>query len=96
MQAAAWSHAGACSFAQMSVCPGGVPTSYSYFIPQEAHLETRVVTRAYMESKLAVLMAGRVAERTLLGEDYISTAGANDLEVRSLTCPPHPLAPSFD
>jgi len=66
---------------KMSVCPGGVPTSYSYFIPQEAHLETRVVTRAYMESKLAVLMAGRVAERTLLGEDYISTAGANDLEV---------------
>mmetsp|Transcript_28408 Transcript_28408/g.50750 ORF Transcript_28408/g.50750 Transcript_28408/m.50750 type:complete len:912 (-) Transcript_28408:144-2879(-) len=66
---------------KMSVCPGGVPTSYSYFIPQEAHLETQVVTRAYMESKLAVLMAGRVAERTLLGEDYISTAGANDLEV---------------
>ena len=45
--------------AQVSVCPGGVPTGYTYFIPQEEHLESRVVTRAYMESRMVVGMAGR-------------------------------------
>ena len=46
---------------QVSVCPGGVPTGYTYFIPQEEHLESRVVTRAYMEAKMVVGMAGRCA-----------------------------------
>ena len=44
---------------QVSVCPGGVPTGYTYFIPQEEHLESRVVTRAYMESRMVVHIAGR-------------------------------------
>ena len=44
---------------QVSICPGGVPTGYTYFIPQEEHLESRVVTRAYMEAKMVVAMSGR-------------------------------------
>ena len=44
---------------QVSVCPGGVPTGYTYFIPQEEHLESRVVTRSYMEAKMVVAMSGR-------------------------------------
>lgn len=67
---------------QVSICPGGLPTSYSYFIPQEQFLETRIMTRAYMESKLVVLLAGRVAERLMLGEDNISPAGSGDVLVR--------------
>ncbi len=46
---------------QVSICPGGVPTGYTYFIPQEEHLESRVVTRAYMEAKMVVAMSGRSA-----------------------------------
>ncbi len=45
--------------AQVSVCPGGVPTGYTYFIPQEEHLESRVVTRGYMEARMVVGIAGR-------------------------------------
>ena len=41
--------------------PGGVPTGYTYFIPQEEHLESRVVTRNFMEAKMTVGMAGRCA-----------------------------------
>ena len=41
------------------MCPGGAATGYTYFIPQEEHLEAQVVTRAYMEAKLVVGMAGR-------------------------------------
>ncbi len=44
---------------QVSVCPGGVPTGYTYFIPQEEHLESRVVTRGYMEARMVVGIAGR-------------------------------------
>jgi len=43
------------------VCPGGAPTGYTYFIPQEELLESRVMTRGYMESRMVVLMAGRCA-----------------------------------
>ena len=45
--------------AQVSVCPGGVPTGYTYFIPQEEMLESRVVTRGYMEARMVVALAGR-------------------------------------
>ena len=45
----------------MSVCPGGAPTGYTYFIPQQELLESRVMTRGYMESRMVVLMAGRCA-----------------------------------
>ena len=44
---------------QVSVCPGGAASGYTYFIPQEEHLESSVVTRGYMEGRLVVGMAGR-------------------------------------
>ena len=30
---------------RVSVCPGGLATGYTYFLPQEERLESRVVTR---------------------------------------------------
>ena len=44
---------------QVSICPGGVPTGYTYFIPQEEHLESRIITRSYMEAKMVVALSGR-------------------------------------
>lgn len=41
------------------MCPGGTSKGYTYFIPQEEHLEARVITRAYMEAKMVVSLAGR-------------------------------------
>lgn len=43
------------------MCPGGRAKGYTYFIPQEEHLESRIITRAYMEAKLTVSLAGRSA-----------------------------------
>ena len=60
----------------MSICPGGVPTGYTYFIPQEEHLESRVVTRSYMEAKMVVALAGRCAEKLILGDASIGRAPA--------------------
>ena len=65
---------------QVSICPGGVPTGYTYFIPQEEQLESRVVTRSYMEAKMVVALAGRCAEKLILGDASISTASAGDVE----------------
>jgi cell division protease FtsH len=66
---------------RVSVCPGGLATGYTYFLPQEERLESRVVTRGYMESRMVVALAGRCAERLVLGEGAVSTAGAADLEL---------------
>ena len=46
-------------------------TGYTYFIPQEEHLESRVVTRSYMEAKMVVALAGRCAEKLILGDASI-------------------------
>ena len=44
---------------QVSVCPGGRPTGYTYFIPSEERLESRILTRGFMESRMVVALAGR-------------------------------------
>ena len=66
---------------RVSVCPGGLATGYTYFLPMEERLESRVTTRAYMESRMVVALGGRCAERLLLGDANVSTAGASDMEL---------------
>lgn len=66
---------------RVSVCPGGLATGYTYFLPQEERLESRILTRGYMEAKMVVAMAGRCAEKLVLGDANLSTAGAADLEL---------------
>lgn len=66
---------------RVSVCPGGLATGYTYFLPMEERLESRVTTRGYMESRMVVALAGRCAERLILGDANVSTAGASDLEL---------------
>ena len=66
---------------RVSVCPGGLATGHTYFLPMEERLESRVTTRAYLESRMVVAIAGRCAEQLVLGEANLSTAGAADLEL---------------
>ena len=53
------------------VFPGGQAAGYSYFLPREAHLETGVMSRGYLEACLTVLMAGRCAEVLLMGPEKV-------------------------
>lgn len=39
------------------VTPENSPTGYVYFIPQDAHLETEIVTRSFMEAHMTVCPA---------------------------------------
>ena len=66
---------------RVSVCPGGLATGYTYFLPSEERLESRVTTRGFMESRMVVALAGRCAERLVLGDANVSTAGSGDLEL---------------
>lgn len=43
---------------QVSVCPGGLATGYTYFLPKEEVLESRIVMRGYMEAKVCVCGGG--------------------------------------
>ncbi|GAB4815168.1 hypothetical protein N2152v2_002214 [Parachlorella kessleri] len=65
---------------RVSACPQGMATGYTYFLPKEEMLESRIVTRGYMEARMVVALAGRCAEKLVLGEAHVSTAGAKDLE----------------
>lgn len=65
--------------AKVVACPGGSPTGYAHFVPLEEHLETGVMTRGYLESLITARMAGRAAERLVLGEGGLSTASAGDV-----------------
>lgn len=67
--------------AKVTLCPGGAATAFTYFVPSEEHIESGVVSQGYMEARLVVCMAGRCAERLVLGDAYISTAGAADLDM---------------
>ena len=49
---------------QVSACPGGAVAGYTYFIPSEEHLESRVTTRGFMEARMVVALAGRRAADT--------------------------------
>lgn len=46
---------------QIVACPGGLAVGHTYFIPSEEHLESGITTRAFMEAKLVVCLAGRCA-----------------------------------
>ena len=46
---------------QVSACEGNVPSGFTYLIPSEERLEAKIITRGYLESKLVVCMAGRLA-----------------------------------
>jgi len=64
---------------KVTVFPNGRPTGFTSFIPQEDHLESGILTRGYLESQIVVCIAGRVAERLLLGDKRISTAATGYL-----------------
>eukprot|EP00242_Pyramimonas_sp_CCMP2087_P000821 CAMPEP_0198233314 /NCGR_PEP_ID=MMETSP1445-20131203/116175_1 /TAXON_ID=36898 /ORGANISM="Pyramimonas sp., Strain CCMP2087" /LENGTH=890 /DNA_ID=CAMNT_0043914005 /DNA_START=198 /DNA_END=2870 /DNA_ORIENTATION=+ len=64
---------------KVTVFPGGRPTGHTSFVPQESHLESGVMSQGYLQSQMVVCLAGRVAEKIVLGEEYVSTAATTHL-----------------
>ena len=53
-------------------------TGYTYFIPSEEHLESRVTTRSFMEARMVVALAGRRAPSYRLSRSLTSSSAVGN------------------
>ena len=67
---------------QVSACPGGAMTGYTYFIPSEEHLESRVTTRGFMEARMVVALAGRHAPPNHPTQDMLAFCSSPEDRLR--------------
>ena len=52
---------------------------FTSFLGNEEQLIGGIYTKAYLKTRLAVLLGGRAAEEVILGREYISSGGSDDL-----------------
>lgn len=64
---------------RVTCCPYGVAAGYTMFVEDEDKSLNTVVTRADMESHLVVNLAGRAAEKLVLGDSEVTGQGAPDV-----------------
>lgn len=69
---------------RVTVFPNGRVSGHTLFVPQESQLESGVMTRGYLESQMVIAMAGRCAERLLLGDDYVTGSSAGYMKDANL------------
>jgi cell division protease FtsH len=70
---------------KVSIVPRGNAGGVTYFEPMDDDIESGLVTRNYLENKIMVALAGRVAEEIVFGNNHITTGAAGDfVEVQSL------------
>jgi len=60
-------------------CPSNQPNGQVFVVPQEEEIELGASSKSYFESSLVVKMAGRAAEKLVLGPKIISILAENDL-----------------
>ena len=65
--------------ARVSVCPYNVVTGYVLFVEDEDARADAILTRGDMESAMVVHLAGRCAEKLVMGESEVTGLGAPDL-----------------
>lgn len=62
---------------KVSIIPRGRALGVTMFVPDEDRYN---YTRQYLESQLAGLFGGRVAEEMIFGEEHVTTGASNDIE----------------
>lgn len=65
---------------KVTLFPDGRPNGFVTFLPLESTLDSSVVDPTYLKARLTVLLAGRAAERELVGPEHVSALGTSDLE----------------
>lgn len=65
--------------ARVSVCPFNIITGYTLFVEDEDKGVNAILTRSDMESHMVVSLAGRCAEKLVMGEGEVTAMGAPDL-----------------
>jgi cell division protease FtsH len=65
--------------ARVSVCPHGTTTGYTLFVDDEEKHAGCLLTRGDMEARMVVRVAGRCAEKLVMGEGELTGLGAMDV-----------------
>jgi len=65
--------------ARVSICPFNIITGYTLFVEDEDKSVNAILTRSDMESQMVVHLAGRCAEKLVMGEGEVTAMGAPDL-----------------
>eukprot|EP00878_Enallax_costatus_P001473 GHUV01001624.1.p1 GENE.GHUV01001624.1~~GHUV01001624.1.p1 ORF type:complete len:977 (+),score=283.07 GHUV01001624.1:432-2933(+) len=65
--------------ARVSICPYNMITGYTLFVEDESARANALLSRGDMESVMVVHLAGRTAEKLVMGESEMTGLGAADL-----------------
>ena len=63
---------------KISIVPRGGSGGATFFAPSEEQLESGLYSRAYLCNRMAVLLAGRVAEEVVMGPEDVTTGASDD------------------
>ena len=66
---------------KISIIPRGNSGGATYFEPSEDRVDGSLMTREYLENKLAVALGGRVAEEIIFGKEKTTTGASGDFQV---------------
>ncbi len=65
---------------KISIIPRGRAGGLTWFTPSEDRMESGLLSRSYLQNKMAVALGGRIAEEIIFGEEEVTTGASNDLQ----------------
>ncbi len=68
---------------KVTIIPRGRALGITFFLPEADRYSQ---TRQQLESKVASLFGGRIAEELIFGNDYVTTGASNDIKVATEIC----------
>jgi cell division protease FtsH len=65
---------------KISIIPRGQAGGITWFTPSEDRLDSGLLSRSYLQNRMAMLLGGRVAEEVIFGEEEVTTGASSDLQ----------------
>ncbi|MBE9226873.1 ATP-dependent zinc metalloprotease FtsH3 [Phormidium sp. LEGE 05292] len=65
---------------KISIIPRGQAGGITWFTPSEDRLDSGLLSRSYLQNRMAMLLGGRVAEEIIFGEEEVTTGASSDLQ----------------
>ncbi|MFB2835079.1 ATP-dependent zinc metalloprotease FtsH3 [Floridanema evergladense] len=65
---------------KISIIPRGQAGGITWFTPSEDRLDSGLLSRSYLQNRMAMLLGGRVAEEIVFGEEEVTTGASSDLQ----------------
>ncbi|MFB2922907.1 MULTISPECIES: ATP-dependent zinc metalloprotease FtsH3 [Aerosakkonema] len=65
---------------KISIIPRGQAGGITWFTPSEDRLDSGLLSRSYLQNRMAMLLGGRVAEEIVFGDEEVTTGASSDLQ----------------